>query len=238
MGPRRQIIALGGGGFSDGSDEALDDYILEQAACERPSITFVGTATGDSERYLAKFYAAFARRDCRMSHLSLFGRVPDLRAHLQEQDIVFVGGGNTKSMLALWREWGLVDELRRAYERGVLLAGISAGAICWFEQGVTDSLAGKLGPLDCLGLLPGSCCPHYTSEPDRRPTYHRLLREGSLAPGVAIDDGAAVHFVDGLPHRIVSPRPKASAYRIEPAGGEVRETPFAERVQLAADQRG
>jgi len=232
---KRQIIALGGGGFSEDRDHALDRYLLEQTGAPRPAITFIGTASGDSERYHAKFYAAFARLECRMSHLTLFGRAPDVRKHIAEQDIVFVGGGNTKSMLAVWREWGLPELLREAWQRGTLLCGTSAGAICWFEQGVTDAAAAGLGALDCLGLLPGSCCPHYDGEAERRPAYQRLVSSGEVPPGIAIDDGAAVHFVDDKPWRVVSPRPDASAYRVECAAGTVTETSLTERLQLAPD---
>ena len=235
MTAKRQIVALGGGGFSEDRDHALDRYLLEQSGVDRPAITFLGTASGDSERYHAKFYAAFARYECRMSHVTLFGRAPDLRKHLEQQDVVFVGGGNTKSMLAVWREWGLPELLREAWQRGTLLCGISAGAICWFEQGVTDAAVAGLGALDGLGLLAGSCCPHYSGEEQRRPAYQRLISDGAIAPGIAIDDGAAVHFVDDKPWRVVSPRPDASAYRVERTGGAVTETPLPDRLQLDAD---
>ncbi len=124
----RQIIALGGGGFSYG-EPALDSYILEQARRPSPAVTFVGTATGDSDRYLAKFYAAFAKLECRPSHLPFFSRTPDLRAHLEAQDVVYVGGGNTRSLLAVWRDHGLPELLREAWASGTVLTGISAGAI-------------------------------------------------------------------------------------------------------------
>jgi peptidase E len=129
-------------------------------------------------------------------------------------------------MLALWREWGLDQILREAWRRGVVLAGWSAGAICWFEQGTTDSIPGPLTPLDCLGYLPGSHSPHYDSEPERRPTYHRLLREGRIRPGYAADDGVGLHFTGERLERVVSARPNARAYRVELTDGAVRETPI------------
>ena len=127
-------------------------------------------------------------------------------------------------MLAVWRAWGFADLLREAYERGTLLCGSSAGAICWFQQGVTDSIAGELTALDCLGFLPGSYCPHYDGEKDRRPTYQRLVGEGRIAGGIACDDGAGAHFVDGRLERIVSARPNARGYRVERDGDGARET--------------
>lgn len=222
-----QIIALGGGGFSDGRDPRLDVYVLEQARVSRPSISFVGTASGDSDRYLANFYSRFVQLDCKPTHLSLFRRAPELREHILAQDVIYVGGGNTKSMLAVWRDWGLPELLREAYLAGAVLAGISAGAICWFEQGVTDSVDGDLGPLDCLGILEGSCCPHYTGEPERRPSYHRLIASGEMRSGIAIDDGAAAHFSGGALKCVVAEREAAGACEVGVAEGAVRESPLS-----------
>lgn len=220
----RQIIALGGGGFSmEPENLTLDRYVLAQAGSAEPLVAFVPTASGDADSYIVRFYTAFSGLPCRPSHLALFRRTPDLRAYLLAQDVIYVGGGNTKSMLAVWREWGLPALLREAWISGTVLAGISAGAICWFEQGVTDSFAGSLRPLGCLGLLPGSCCPHYDGEAERRPAYHRLLREGEIVPGFAIDDGAAIHFVNSEVHRVVASRRGATAYRVRMLNGAVHE---------------
>jgi dipeptidase E len=140
--------------------------------------------------------------------------------------VVYVGGGNTKSMLVVWRDWGLPELLREAWEKGTVLTGVSAGAICWFEQGVTDSWAGELRPLDGLGFLPGSCCPHYDGEADRRPSYHRLLGSGEIATGVAIEDWTGVHFVGTKIHRVVSSKPGAKAYSLQVVSGSVQEVPL------------
>jgi dipeptidase E len=224
---RRQIIALGGGGFGvDSTNLALDRYILAQAHVSEPAVAFVPTASGESDNYIVRFYTAYLGLPCRPSHLAFFRRTPDLRSYLLAQDVIYVGGGNTKSMLAVWRDWGLPELLREAWEAGIVLAGISAGAICWFEQGVTDSFADQLTGIDCLRLLPGSCCPHYSGEPDRRPAFHRLLRNGEIAPGFAIEDGVGIHFTDDQVHRVVSSRKGASAYRVHLLGAEVREEPL------------
>ena len=229
----RQIIALGSGGFSHG-DDSLDRYILDQARSSRPRVAFVGTASGDADSYLAKFYAAFSQLECRPSHLPLFRRTPALAAFVREQDVIYVGGGNTRSMLAVWNDWELGPLLRGAWDEGVVLTGVSAGAICWFEEGVTDSSAGSLGRLPCLGLLPGSCCPHYDGESERRPTYQRLVAEGSIAAGVAIDDAVAVHFVDRAPHRVIASAKLGSAYRVQREAGSAVETSLGvERIELA-----
>jgi len=204
----------------------LDRYVLAQARRPEPTVTFVPTASGDADSYIVRFYTAFAGLPCRPSHLPLFRRTPDLRAYVLTQDVIYVGGGNTKSMLAVWHAWGLPALLQEAWASGIILAGISAGAICWFEQGVTDSFAGALRPLPCLGFLPGSCCPHYDGDAARRPTYHQLLHTDEIAAGFAIDDGAAIHFVDTDVHRVVASRRGATAYRVQMRNGAVQEEPL------------
>ncbi len=228
--PTPQIIAIGGAGFAAvPRNLELDRYILEQTGRKRPSVAFVGTASGDADLYLARFYAAYSELDCRPAHLPLFARTPDPESFLLSRDVIFVGGGNTRSMLAVWREWGIPDLLRKAWESGIVLAGISAGAICWFRQGVTDSHAEQLTALNGLGFLPESCCPHYDSEPDRRPSYHRLLEEGKIRSGFAIDDGAALHFRGTAEPQAVAQRPAAGVYRVGAMNGKASEEPMPVR---------
>lgn len=228
---KKQIIAIGGGGFDPRpGPTALEGYLLAQARRPRPAVAFVGTASGDANDYLVNFYATFTRYDCRPTHLTFFRRTPDLRRFLLEQDVLYVGGGNTKSLLGVWREWGLPALLREAWEAGVVLAGLSAGAICWFEQGLTDSFGDQLAMLPCLGFLPGSCSPHYDGEPERRPAYQALVAGGQALPGYAIDDFAALHFCAGEPPVAVASRPGAGTYRIEALDGAVRETPLPVRL--------
>jgi peptidase E len=240
-----QIIAMGGGGFSMEPDNPrLDRYVVERArermaerARERtvervrgearPRACFVPTASADSADYVARFHAAFRALGCETSILGLFkAPTADLEGFVREQDLIYVGGGNTRNLLALWREWGLDRIFRRAWEDGIVLAGLSAGSICWFEQGVTDSIPGSLTALtNGLGFLPGSHCPHYDGEAERRPAYRRLMEEGRLAEGWAADDGVALHFVGTRLERVVSSRPAARAYRVERlASGVVRES--------------
>ena len=224
----QQIIAFGGRGFSsDAEDVLLDEYILKQTNAARPNVCFLPQASGDSESYTVAFYAAYARYNCKPSHLTLFARTPDLRDLLPRQHIIYVGGGNTRSMLALWRDWGIVEILREALETGTILTGPSAGAICWFEQGITDSMAGRLAVLPCMGFLNGSCCPHYDGEPDRRPAFHDFLTRGEILPGYAIEDQVGIHFRDGEVHKVIRSRPSAQAYRMDMLNGEVVETPLA-----------
>jgi dipeptidase E len=212
----RHVVALGGGGFSDDANPLLDDFILGLARSQRPRVCFLGTAAGDSPQYAVRFYDAFRER-AEPSHLELFGRPRrDIRDFLLGQDVVYVGGGNTANMLAIWRVHGVDEILREAWERGIVLAGISAGSICWFEAGVTDSFGDDLAPLRCLGFLPGSNCPHYDSEPERRPTYRRLVDGGELPPGLAADDGVAFHFVGTELAEAVGSRREAKAFQVEP----------------------
>jgi dipeptidase E len=210
----KQIIAMGGGGFSmEPENKKLDLYILAQTKAEKPNICFIPTASGDAEGYIERFYKAFETENCVPAHLSLFSPPQNLEEFVKKQDVFYVGGGNTKNLLALWREWGLDQLLKNAYEEGKVLAGLSAGSLCWFEEGVTDSF-GPLRGLQCLGFLSGSHCPHYDGEDERRPAYHRLIMEG-LKPGFAADDGAALHFINGKLHRAVSSREQAKAYYVE-----------------------
>jgi dipeptidase E len=224
----RQLIVLGGGGFMMEKTRTLDAYFLRATAKPTPRVCFVGTASGDAESARCKFYEAMAALACRATHLSLIHPpTADLAAFVQEQDAIYVGGGNTRSMLALWREWGLHTALRAAYEQGTVMGGISAGMICWFESGITDSLPGSLSPLGGLGWLPGSACPHYDGEAERRPSFHRLLAEGRIAPGLAADDGVALHFIDEQLTRVIASRPDAYAYRLALEDGAVTETRLA-----------
>jgi peptidase E len=229
-----QIIAMGGGGFSMEPDNlALDRYIVRQADFERPKVCFLPQASGEARDYILNFYKAFTSLDCRPSWLSLFQpQTADLEGFLMEQHIIYVGGGNTKSMLALWREWNLDVILRKAGENGTVLAGISAGANCWFEYSNTDSIPGQWISLPGLGYLKGSCSPHYDGEAERRPTFQRMVATGEIPPGLAFDDGAAGHFVNSELKGVVSSRPKASAYRVERIGEQAKEAVLDTRYLL------
>ncbi|WP_367319004.1 Type 1 glutamine amidotransferase-like domain-containing protein [Streptomyces sp. HUAS ZL42] len=230
----RRRLALLGGGFSTDTDGLLDDWVLGHARAARPRVCFVPTASGDAATYVERFLDAFGSRDCRPSVLRLFQRDLDdesLRAFLFAQDVVYVGGGNTANMLAVWRTHGVDRLLGEAYDRGTLLCGISAGANCWAKGSHTDSF----GPLtflpDGLGLLPGSVCPHYDSEPGRRPSYRQAVATGALPAGWALDDGVGVLFTEGQPTETVTRAPESRLYRVEPDGrGGAVERPLPCRV--------
>jgi dipeptidase E len=211
-----QILASGG--FSLRS--RLDDLVLELSG---PRVCFVPTASGCPDATLGSFYESFAPR-AQPSHV-LFNPWPrgDLREHILAQDAIYVAGGNTANMLAIWRAHEFDVLLRQAWERGTLLCGWSAGMICWFEAGVTDSFGPELVPMhDLLGFLAGSACPHYDGEERRRPVYRKLVDEG-FPPGYAADDDAVLHFVGTQLRGVISLREGARAYRVEPGS----ETPLS-----------
>lgn len=231
----RNIVALGGGGFSMESGwSPLDAYALRLTGKRRPRVCFVPTASGDSAQYVAKFLRAFRGR-AEASYLPLFRRdARDLREFLLTQDVIYVGGGNTANLLAVWRLHGVDVLMREAWRRSVVLMGISAGMLCWFESCVTDSF-GPLARLDDgLGILRGSACPHYDGEPERRPTYQRLVGEG-LAGGFAAEDYAALHFVGTRLHACIASRPGAGCYRVGLVRGKVIETALPTRLLRGAD---
>ncbi len=228
----RRIVALGGGGFSMEPDNpVLDDHVLALAGVPRPRVLFVPTASGDSAEYIGQFYEAFPSERADASVLKLFERtVDDLQALVLAQHVVYVGGGSTANLLAVWRLHGLDAVLREAYAAGVVLAGISAGMNCWFAASVTDSFGPRLAGLpDGLGLLPFSACPHYDGEPQRRPTYERLVAAG-FPDGYAADDGAALVFTDGALTDVVASRVGAGGYRVERVAGGVRAAPLPARL--------
>jgi peptidase E len=222
------IVALSSGTLTgEPQSKRLNDYILSLTSTSRPKVCFIPTATGDSSDYVVDFYASFPARRCEPSHLLLFNRtIQDLRSFILSQDVLCVAGGNTANMLAIWRTHGLDSILREAWQQGTVLCGWSAGALCWFEGGSTDSFGRDLSAIaNCLGFLPGSYCPHYDSEERRRGTYHQFIAEG-LGGGWASEDGAALHFEGTQLRRVVSSREGARVYRVEKVDSEVEETPI------------
>lgn len=207
-------------------------YLLGVADKPRAKVCYIPTAVGDANEYVTNMYARWPQARAQFTHLALFNRtVTDIDGFLLDQDIILVAGGNTASMLAVWRTHGVDVALRKAWEAGIVLTGGSAGSLCWFECGTTDSFnLDLLAPLnDGLGFLPGSHCPHYDGEEQRRPLYHKLIADGFPA-GYAIDDDAAIHFVGTEVAEVVSAREGATAYRVEKQGEQVVETPLPARA--------
>jgi peptidase E len=219
VGSERQIVGLGGGGDTPEQTDLLYRYVLELTGKERPRVLYVPTAAADEDSAVVMFYDRFARR-AEANTLLTFPYPPsDLRELVLSQDAICVSGGNTANMLAIWRVHGIDQLMREAWEQGTILWGASAGMICWFEQGVTDSFGPQLESMDCLGFLPGSACPHYDGEERRRPRYRELV-DGGLADGIAAEDGAALRYVGTELHEVVSCRPGATAYRVTRDGEE------------------
>jgi dipeptidase E len=223
----RQIVAIGGAGLSE---RLLRRFVLDLTGKSQPRVLYIPTANGDAPDGIVMFYEAASADGCRPSHLPLFMRKhEDLAPVILDQDVIYVGGGNTANMLAIWRVQGVDTLLRQAWEQGTVLCGSSAGSICWFEGGITDSFGLQLAELhDGLGFLPGSNCPHYDSEARRQPVYTRAVAGGFL-PGLAAEDAVALHFRDRELVEAVSARPNGRAFRVEGRDGQAVETPLPVR---------
>ena len=224
--PPRRIVGMGGGGFSRfGRYSKLDEFILGLPEKDAPRILYLGTAGGDADPHIVLFYEAFAGR-ARPTHLKLFGAPSrtEWRPLIREQDIIYVGGGNTANMLAIWRVHGMDQALREAWDDGVVLCGVSAGMNCWFESSITDSFGIELSAMrDGLAFLPGSVCPHYDGEERRRPVYRQLVKEG-LAAGYAVEDSVGIVFEETNLVEAVAEIDGRRAYRVEMVNGEVTES--------------
>ena len=223
----RQVIAIGGGGFGRTQDSNLiEKFILDQTGKKKPKTCFIPTATGDLDPYIVNYYSVFSKLDCDPSHISFFKRTIDLEEHILKQDAIFVGGGNTKSMLAVWKEWGLDLILKKAYEQGILMSGVSAGAICWFEAGLTDSWASELKMMECMNFIPGSCAPHYDEEPERRPATKKFLEDQSISFMYGIEGGAALHFIDEQPRSTIRFAQNKNAYKVTLESNKMNESAY------------
>jgi len=195
----KNIVAIGGGGFgrSLGSLE-IEKYIISLINKKRPKICFIPTASGDSSLYKLNFYRAFSKLDCITSHIDFFSRTENLEDKVFAQDIIYVGGGNTKSMLAVWKEWNLYEILQNAYEKGIVMSGVSAGAICWFDKGITDSYAEELTIIDCLGIVGGIACPHFDEEKEREPYVNDVINREIIKSCICIEGNCALHIKNNI----------------------------------------
>ncbi len=217
---RRHVVAIGGGMMMPRGAVPLHvRHAIALTGKATPRLCVLNQAVGDDPAYYLRFYDMVRDSRAEVRHLSLFPmpNVPDPEDFLMSQDIIFVGGGSVANMLAVWRVHGLDEILRKAWQAGIVLAGSSAGGICWFEGGTTDSFGAKLRPYtDGLGMLAGSFCPHYDSEPERRPLYRGLVADGTLPAGLACGDGVGAHYIDDNLAEVVADRPDGSAFRVTP----------------------
>jgi peptidase E len=240
---RRHVLAIGG---FRGFDEAwasgdgvplLLSHAARLSGAKAPKICIMNTASADDPAGYLRMYRALAPLRGMVTHLALFPmpNVSDPADLLLSQDVIYVGGGSVANMLAIWRVHGLDAVMRSAWEAGIVLSGVSAGAICWFHGGTTDSFGPVLRPFtDGLGLLAGSYSPHYDSEPGRRPLFESLIAAQALPAGIACEDGAAAHFADDSLHEIVADRGGASGYLVERDNeGSAKETALPARLLTA-----
>ncbi len=204
---------MGGGGFGDEPENPLlEKYLLALAEKKNPRICFVGTASGDSESYIQKFYSAFTALGGIPSHIALTQTPPaNLDNFLEAQDLIYVGGGNTANLIRIWKDTAFDIAVKKAYRNGLILTGLSAGMICWFEEGTTDSF-GDLRAMNCLGILKGSASPHFDSEVERRPKLIELIRNDKISGGIALDDGVGALYLNENLKECVSSHRGLKAY--------------------------
>ena len=224
----KHIIAIGGGGFGRNvSSSLIEKYILSLSDKDFPRICFLPTATGDNDTYIVRFYSVFTRLKCIPTHIEMFKRTINIKEHIMNQDVVFVGGGNTKSMLAVWNDWGMNNILEQAYNKGVIMSGVSAGAICWFTSGITDSWDNQLKILPCLDFINGTCCPHYDEEPSRIPYVNKVLKDKKVSNCISIEGGTSMHFIDGVPFKNVSFKNNKNSYNVYFEKNKVIQKPYS-----------
>ena len=210
----RKIVAIGGGGFTHESDDTLDQFFLDQCNKKKIKLGFLATASKDDKEKINLFYKKFENKNLELSHFNLTQKIDGFSSWILNKDIIYVGGGNTLFMLDIWRKNSLDKIFKKAYENGIVLAGVSAGAGCWFDWILSDSVGPGLKPLKGISLISGSCTPH-SSEEKRINQFELNIKNGELPPGLAIDDGVAVLFIDGKPSEVYSSRKNHKAYFID-----------------------
>ena len=210
----KKIVAIGGGGFTHESDDTLDQFFLDQCSKKKIKLGFLATASKDDLKKISLFYKKFENKNLELSHFNLTQKIDGFSSWILNKDIIYVGGGNTSFMLDIWRKNSLDKIFKKAYENGIVLAGVSAGAGCWFDWILSDSVGPGLKPLKGISLISGSCTPH-SSEEKRINQFELNIKNGELPPGLAIDDGVAVLFIDGKPSEVYSSRKNHKAYFID-----------------------
>ncbi|NOT76330.1 MAG: peptidase E [Cyclobacteriaceae bacterium] len=219
---KRKIFITGGGGF-----KSFSKFIMGLTKKENPKVCYVPTATGDSVNTISNWYASCEDLPVKPFVLKTFIGSYDTKKTFEEtimgMDIIFVGGGNTLNMIAIWKAQGIDLALRKAYESGIVMSGGSAGSLCWFQSGTTDSRPIKLSKVDCLGWIKGSHCPHYDAEVQRRPLYQDLIKKGELPPGYACDNNAGIYFENEQFVKSVALNKESKSYYVDVVEGQVSE---------------
>ena len=211
---KKKIIAIGGGGFTHHSDESLDQFVLDQSKKINNKIGFLATASKDDKEKISSFYKRFGNIESELSHFNLTLDVDGFSEWILEKDIIYIGGGNTVFMLEIWRKYKLEQIFKNAYEKGIILSGVSAGAVCWFDWILSDSVGPGFNPLRGINLISGSCTPH-SSNIKRINQFESDIKDSKLPNGIAIDDGVAVVFIDGKPTEVYSSRKNHKAYFLD-----------------------
>tara|TARA_B100001250_G_scaffold108367_1_gene91444 strand:+ start:1373 stop:2065 length:693 start_codon:yes stop_codon:yes gene_type:complete len=211
---KKKIISIGGGGFTHETDEDLDQFVLNQSNIKNFKIGFLPTASKDDQKKINLFYKRFKSNHSQLSHFNLCSKIKGFRNWLLSKDIIYVGGGNTFYMLEIWKKNNLTKIFKEAYNKGIILSGVSAGAICWFDWMFSDSEGLGLKPLRGINLISGSCMPH-SSEDERINKFQNNIKNSKMPKGIAIDDGVAVLFIDGKPSEVYSSRKNHDAYFID-----------------------
>ncbi len=214
MKSKKQIIAIGGGGFTHNEDRDLDQFFVDKISKENSSIGFLPTASNDDTNKTELFYKRFENTNFKVSHFNLVSSVKGFERWLSGLNAIYVGGGNTKFMLELWKKNNLFETFKEVYSSGVILSGVSAGAACWFDCFLTDSDGPGFKPLSGIGLISGSFTPHY-SDVKRANKYSEYIKNKTLPSGIAVDDGVAVLFIDGKPTEVYSSRESHDAYFVD-----------------------
>ena len=208
---KKKIIAIGGGGFTHSTDKILDEFIIKQKNKKKIKLGFLPTASKDSPSKIETFYKGLGNYNLELSHFELCSSIDGFSDWTKDKDIIYVGGGNTYFMLKLWWENKLYKVFKDAYNAGIILSGVSAGAVCWFEWILSDSLGKDYKPLKGMNIISGSCTPH-ASETNRMSKFEANINNKIIPPGIAIDDGVAVLFIDGKPNSVCSSRKNRNAY--------------------------
>ena len=209
----KKIIAIGGGGFTNQTDRDLDQFVINQCNKKKIKIGFLPTASEDNKDKIKLFYSELDKYNIQLSHFELCSSSNGFEEWLMAQDIIYIGGGNTKFMIKVWEENNLIRLFKDAYNSGIILSGISAGAVCWFDWILSDSVNKELSPLKGINFLDGSCTPH-SSDNNRLRQFISEIKDGNLPDGIAIDDGVAVLFIDGVPSEVYSSRINHDAYYV------------------------
>ena len=211
---KKKIIVIGGGGFTHQSDKDLDDFVINQSAKKNKKIGFLATASKNDKTKINLFYKRFENKNLELSHFNLTSNDVGFSQWVFDKDIIYIGGGNTAYMLELWKKYNLISIFKEAYEKGIILSGVSAGGVCWFDWIFSDSLGPIYKPLKGINLISGSCTPH-SSERHRMSQYQLEIQNSKLPPGVAIDDGVAVLFINGIAKEVYSTRKNSDAYFVD-----------------------